>query len=72
MSPMVASPESISVFSVVKAARRLRARSPRQRQGTDAPSARWDPLYPDWNVHFAIDSAQRTKLRSGETQFTMV
>jgi len=30
-----------------------------------------DPMFPDWNVHFAIDSADRTKLRSGETQFMM-
>jgi hypothetical protein len=30
-----------------------------------------DPLFPDWNVHFAIDSAARTKLRSGETQFML-
>ena len=30
-----------------------------------------DPLFPDWNVHFAIDSAEQTKLRSGETQFMM-
>ena len=30
-----------------------------------------DPMFPDWNVHFAIDSADRTKLHSGETQFMM-
>jgi hypothetical protein len=30
-----------------------------------------DPLFPDWNVHFAINSAERTKLRSGESQFMM-
>jgi hypothetical protein len=30
-----------------------------------------DPVYSDWNVHFAIDSADQTKLRSGETQFMM-
>ena len=30
-----------------------------------------DPMFPDWNVHFAIDSVHRTKLRSGETQFRM-
>jgi hypothetical protein len=30
-----------------------------------------DPLFPDWNVHFAIDSAERTKLHAGETQFMM-
>ena len=30
-----------------------------------------DPIFPDWNVHFAIDSAHRTKMHSGETQFMM-
>jgi hypothetical protein len=30
-----------------------------------------DPLFPDWNVHFAIDSAERTKVHAGETQFMM-
>ena len=30
-----------------------------------------DPMFPDWNVHFAIDSAERTKLPAGDTQFTM-
>jgi hypothetical protein len=30
-----------------------------------------DPMFPDWNLHFAIDSADQTKLRSGETQFMM-
>jgi hypothetical protein len=30
-----------------------------------------DPLFPDWNVHFAIDSADQTKLRSGDTQFML-
>jgi hypothetical protein len=30
-----------------------------------------DPMFPDWNVHFSIDSAARTKLRSGETQFML-
>jgi hypothetical protein len=30
-----------------------------------------DPLYPDWTVHFAIDSAERTRLRGGETQFML-
>ena len=30
-----------------------------------------DPMFPDWNLHFAIDSAQQTKLRSGDTQFMM-
>jgi hypothetical protein len=30
-----------------------------------------DPVNPDWNVHFSIDSAQRTRLRGGETQFML-
>jgi hypothetical protein len=30
-----------------------------------------DPVHPDWNVHFAIHSAERTRLRRGETQFMM-
>jgi hypothetical protein len=30
-----------------------------------------DPLHPDWNVHFRIDSAERTRLRSGESQFAL-
>ena len=30
-----------------------------------------DPVLPDWNVHFAINSADQTKLRSGETQLMM-
>ena len=30
-----------------------------------------DPVHPDWNVHFAIESAERTRLRRGETQFMM-
>jgi hypothetical protein len=30
-----------------------------------------DPVYPDSNVHFAIESAERTRLRSGESQFMM-
>jgi hypothetical protein len=30
-----------------------------------------DPLYPDWNVHFAIDSAERTRLRRGEAQYML-
>jgi hypothetical protein len=30
-----------------------------------------DPLFPDWNVHFAIESAQRARLRRGETQFML-
>jgi hypothetical protein len=30
-----------------------------------------DPLFPDWNVHFRIDSAERTRLHSGESQFAL-
>lgn len=30
-----------------------------------------DPVFPDWNVHFSIDSGERTRLRRGESQFMM-
>jgi hypothetical protein len=30
-----------------------------------------DPVHPEWNVHFSIDSAERTRLRGGESQFAM-
>lgn len=30
-----------------------------------------DPVHPEWNVHFAIDSAERTRLRGGESQFML-
>jgi hypothetical protein len=30
-----------------------------------------DPVFPDFNVHFSIDSTERKKLRSDETLFTM-
>ena len=30
-----------------------------------------DPLHPDWNVHFSIDSAERTRLRGGESQYAL-
>ena len=30
-----------------------------------------DPLFPDWNIHFAIDSAERTRLRRGEAQYAL-
>jgi hypothetical protein len=30
-----------------------------------------DPLFPDWNVHFRIDSAERTRVRRGETRFLL-
>jgi hypothetical protein len=30
-----------------------------------------DPVFPDWNVHFSIESAERTRLRRGETQFAL-
>jgi hypothetical protein len=28
-----------------------------------------DPVHPDWNVHFSIDSAEQTRLRGGESQY---
>lgn len=30
-----------------------------------------DPVHPDWNVHFAINSVQSQKLRRGDMRFTM-
>ena len=30
-----------------------------------------DPVHPDWNLHFAINSTQRQRLRNGETRYTM-
>ena len=30
-----------------------------------------DPVYPEWNIHFSIDSAERTRLRRGDSQFAM-
>ncbi len=30
-----------------------------------------DPVFPEWNVHFAINSTVRKRLRSGETRYTM-
>jgi len=30
-----------------------------------------DPVFPDWNVHFAIESAERARIRRGESQFMM-
>jgi hypothetical protein len=30
-----------------------------------------DPVFSDWNVHFSIESAERTRLRRGETQFAL-
>jgi hypothetical protein len=30
-----------------------------------------DPIFPAWNIHFSIDSAERTRIRRGETQFTL-
>jgi hypothetical protein len=30
-----------------------------------------DSVFPDWNVHFSIDSTERKRLRSGESRFTM-
>ena len=36
--------------------------------GTGFGSAH-DPVHPDWNIHFEINSAQREKLRGGETRY---
>jgi hypothetical protein len=30
-----------------------------------------DPVHPDWNIHFAINSTQQQKVRRGETRYTM-
>lgn len=30
-----------------------------------------DPVHPDWNIHFAINSTQQEKLRGGETRYSM-
>lgn len=30
-----------------------------------------DPVFPDWNVHFSIDSAERTRVHGGESQYMM-
>lgn len=30
-----------------------------------------DPLHPDWNLHFAINSTQQQKIQGGETRYTM-
>lgn len=30
-----------------------------------------DPVYPDWAIHFAVDSVQRERVRGGEARFTM-
>ena len=38
--------------------------------GTGFGSAH-DPVHPDWNIHFEISSAQREKLRGGETRYTL-
>jgi len=31
-----------------------------------------DPVHPDWNIHFAIDSTQQEKVERGETRFSMI
>lgn len=38
--------------------------------GTGFGSAN-DPVHPDWNIHFAINSARRQRLRAGEDRFTL-
>ena len=30
-----------------------------------------DPVHPDWNIHFAINSTEQDKLHKGETRYTM-
>ena len=30
-----------------------------------------DPVYPDWGLHFAINSLQQTKVEKGETRYEM-
>ena len=30
-----------------------------------------DPVHPDWNIHFAIDSLEKEKRPGGESRFTM-
>jgi hypothetical protein len=30
-----------------------------------------DPLFPDWNIHFAIESVERVRIRKGESHFVM-
>jgi hypothetical protein len=30
-----------------------------------------DPIHPEWNLHFAINSIQRQKVADGETRYTM-
>lgn len=38
--------------------------------GTGSGSAH-DPVYPDWAIHFAIDSVERERVRGGEARFIM-
>lgn len=38
--------------------------------GAGAGSAH-DPVHPDWNIQFAINSIQQEKLRGGENRFTL-
>ena len=30
-----------------------------------------DPIHPDWNIHFAINSTQQQKVKGGETRYAM-
>ena len=30
-----------------------------------------DPIHPEWNTHFAINSTQQQKVKGGETRYTM-
>lgn len=31
-----------------------------------------DPVHPDWNLHFDIQSVERKRVRGGESRFTMI
>jgi hypothetical protein len=31
-----------------------------------------DPVHPDWNIHFAINSTKKERVRKGETRYTMI
>ncbi len=31
-----------------------------------------DPIHPDWNLHFAINSVQQENLRKGDKRYTMI
>lgn len=31
-----------------------------------------DPVHPDWNLHYAINSTRKEKVRGGESRYTMI